>query len=98
MHIPVVVEQVNAVGYRARSGEPLAMSADGPTADKAVENLQRLLTAQVAAGSRLVSVEVPTAHSWAPWAGMFKDDPWFEACRQAITDRRKEIDEDPSIP
>lgn len=42
--------------------------------------------------------EVPPGHSWAPWAGMFKDDPWFEVCRQAIVDRRREIDEDSSIP
>lgn len=42
--------------------------------------------------------EVPPEHSWVPWAGMFKDDPWFEVCRQAIVDRRKEIDEDSSIP
>ena len=41
MQITVVVEKIEGAGYRARSGEPMVESAEGPTPDEALEKLGR---------------------------------------------------------
>src|SRR5690349_1752922 len=98
MQIPVLVEPIEANGYRARSGEPFALIAEGTTAEEAVEKLKDLLVAHMASGSRIVPVEVPdTGHPWARFAGMYKDDPLFDEWQQAIAERRKQIDADPDF-
>ena len=40
MQIPVLVEPVANNGFRARTGEPLPLSADGGTPEEAVRNLR----------------------------------------------------------
>ena len=99
MRIPVLVEPVASNGYRARSGEPLPLSAEGPTAEAALANLRELLTARLTAGSQLTTVEVPgSGNPWLRGAGMFKDDPLFDEWQAAIAERRQQIDADPDIP
>jgi hypothetical protein len=34
----------------------------------------------------------------APYAGMFKDNPLFDAWQQAIADYRRQVDEEPESP
>ena len=51
MPVPDLVEAVNGTGYRASSGEPLAVSAEGATADEALRKLRELLPARIAAGA-----------------------------------------------
>jgi hypothetical protein len=99
MQIFVLVERVDGNGYRARSGEPLAVSAEGATPDEAVSKVRDLITARLAGGSSLVPIDLPgLAHPWARGAGMFKDDPLFDEWQQAIAERRRQMDEDPEVP
>lgn len=100
MKLSVYVERVENNGFRARSGEPLALTSEGATADEAVQRLQELVAARLAQGGQVVEIEVP-APSRNPWlrlAGMFKDDPLFDEWQQAIAERRRQIDADPEIP
>lgn len=36
-------------------------------------------------------------HPWAPFAGMFGENPAFDHWRKAMADRRRALDEDPSV-
>lgn len=99
MEIPIVVEPVNNHGFRARSGEPLACSVEAPTADEAVDKLREHLKAQLKAGARLMSLELPgSPNPWLAGAGMFRDDPLFDEWQAEIERRRRELDADPDAP
>lgn len=85
MQIVVSVEPNNGRGFLARS--PLApdLTAEAPTADQAVANLQQQLTILVSRGGlREVEVLLPTINAepaqnpWQEVAGLFKDNPLFD--------------------
>ena len=99
MQIPVLVEPVAGNGFRAQTGEPLALSAEGATADEALNRLHELVNQRLAQGARLMSLNVPAADNpWIQCAGMFKDDPYFEDWQRAIAEYRRQVDEDPDRP
>jgi predicted RNase H-like HicB family nuclease len=59
---------------------------------KAKVSLQSLL-----AGGRIVQLEVdikPEEHPWQQFAGMFADDPDWEALQASMREHREEIDRD----
>ena len=95
MQLPVLIEPVNNNAYRARTGEPLVLSADGATPDEAVRKLQELVGARLHAGARLVQIEVPAENPWLRGAGMFKDDPLFEQWQKDIAEYRRQVDAEP---
>src|SRR5262245_31081143 len=101
MNIPIVVEPVENNGFRARSGPPFDLTTEGATRDEAVARMRDQLKTRVQNGTQLVSVEVSAADAQNPWvkfAGMFKDDPYFDEWQQAIAENRRKVDEDPEIP
>jgi predicted RNase H-like HicB family nuclease len=98
MQIPVLVEPINGTGYLARSGDPLALSAEGATRDEALQNLRDKITARLASdGAEILSIEVPDhEHPLAKFAGMFKDDPLFEEWQKEIAEFRRRDNENPN--
>jgi hypothetical protein len=97
MQIPILVEPVTNNGYRATSGSPLAVSAEGATRDEAIDKLQRLLRDRLGNGVEIVAAEVPARefeNPWVKYAGMFKDDPMFAEVIQIMKDNRRKDDED----
>jgi hypothetical protein len=101
MQIPVLLEPVAGNGYRARGVEPFGLSAEGATRAEALEKLREQLQSRLRNGTELVSLEVaalPASNPWVEFAGMFKDDPYFEEWQQAIAENRRKMDEDPEIP
>ena len=57
---------------------------------QAQADLQALL-----AGGRIIQLELdakPEAHSWQPFAGMFADDPDWEAFQESMHQYREEVD------
>ncbi len=101
MQIPVVVEKVKGVGYRARSGEPMVESAEGPTPDEALHKLREALTARVVAGAWLMQLDIPAADNpWLRVAGMLadEDDESFEEFQRAIAENRRRVDAEDAEP
>src|SRR5271157_3950934 len=87
-------------GFRARSGEPLNLTAEGNTADAALQHLRDLIAARIAAGSKLTTLSVPSAERTTihPGAGMYVGDPLFDQWRAEIEAYRQQIEDDPNIP
>lgn len=96
MQIAVVVERMKGNGYRARSAEPFAVTARGPTRDEAIKKLRDRIQKRLKKGTELIGLEVdPQQHPWMRFAGMFKEDPLFDDWQKAIADYRRQVDKDP---
>src|SRR2546422_2893574 len=99
MQIPVVVERVKGNGYRARSAEPVAISARGSTREEALAKLREKIDTRLKKGTELIGLEVGSQpHPLAEFAGMFKDDPDFEEVLKIMAENRRRMDEDPDVP
>jgi predicted RNase H-like HicB family nuclease len=99
MQIPVLIEAVRSNGYRVTTGPPLALTAEGATREEALQQLRRALQTRLSAGAEIAPLEVSAAeHPLAPYAGMFKDNPLFDAWQQAIAEYRRKVDENEEGP
>jgi hypothetical protein len=99
MQIPVLIEPVAGNGYRARGGEPLAMTAADPTREAALARLKEQLQTRLKNGAEIVPLElVAESHPLAEFVGIFKDDPMLDDWKQAMADYRRKIDEKPDRP
>jgi predicted RNase H-like HicB family nuclease len=101
VEIPVLIEPVAGNGYRAKSGEPLPLAAEGATRDEALRKLRELLQERLHAGAEVAALEVPgpsVPNPWVEFAGMFKDDPYFDEFVEAMAENRRKMDADPDVP
>ena len=97
MQIPVVVERVKGNGYRARSAEPVSISANGLTRDEALAKLRAKIETRLEKGTEIVGMEVgPRPHPWMEFAGMFKDDPMFDDWIKSMAEYRQQVEDDPN--
>src|SRR5258707_612051 len=95
MQIPVVIERVKGNGYRARSADPVAVSARGPTREEALSRLREKIQTRLKKGMELVGLEVgPQPNPWLEAAGMFKDDPWIDDWVESMAEYRRQVEED----
>ncbi len=96
MRIPVLIEPVASNGYRASTGQPLVMTAEGATRAEALEHLRQALQDHLKRGAEITSVELaPSEHPLAPYGGMFKDNPLFDAWQQAMAEYRQQAEQEP---
>jgi hypothetical protein len=99
MDIPVLIEPIADIGFRATTGEPLHLASEAPTREEAVAKLRELLKLRIAAGAQVVALAIqPPDHPLARFAGMLKDDPFLEPLKQAIAEYRDERDADAGDP
>jgi len=85
MQIPVLVEPVASNGFRARTGEPLPVSADGATPEEAVRNLRAALERQLEGGKQLRAVELAPENPWLALAGMHDPaDPLVQQWKEEV--------------
>jgi hypothetical protein len=100
MKLPVILEPTSKGTFRARSGEPLAIAAEGETEAEALQNYRNAALARLSDGPKLVAVEIPggpheSEHSWLAFAGTLPDDDltreWMEEMRRY---RRQKDEED----
>jgi hypothetical protein len=100
MNIPVLLEQVENNGYRATSGPPLALSAEGDTRDEALAKLRQLMAGRLRQGTELVSLDVqPADNPWLAIAGTLDpNDPDVQDWERAMEEYRREVDNDPNYP
>jgi hypothetical protein len=100
MPIQVLIERLANNGFRATSGEPLAVSVEAPTREQALAGLKKRLQARLKNGAELVPLEVgPAAHPWMEFAGMYDpDDPVVQDWEKAMAEHRRKINDHPERP
>ena len=99
MQIPVLVEPVANNGFRARTGEPLPVSADGGTPEEAVRNLRAAMDRQLKDGKQLRSVDIAPENPWLAMAGMHDpNDQLVQEWKQEMAAYRQEIEDDANRP
>jgi hypothetical protein len=90
VEVPVLIESL-PVGFRASTGTPIPLSADGPSADAAVAALQRQLNDRLRAGGRLYRLTVSDAETVTAAARAVGEHPLFDEWVRAIDDYRKAV-------
>jgi hypothetical protein len=99
MQITVLIEPVANNGFRARTGEPLPVTADGATPDEAFTNLRAAMVRQLKNGKQLRQVDIASENPWLALAGMHNhNDPLIQEWIQEMADYRQEIEDDPERP
>jgi predicted RNase H-like HicB family nuclease len=99
MQIPVLVEPVANNGFRARAGEPLAVSAEGATPEEALHNLRAALERQLTNGKQLRSLDLAPDNPWLALAGMHDpNDPLIQEWKREMAAYRQEFEDDPNRP
>jgi predicted RNase H-like HicB family nuclease len=92
MDIAVVLERVGTNGYRARCGEPIALSAEGGTREEALDRLRDALAVKMATGVEVVRLRIPTV---TPDRPLWPDDEFTQAWLQGIAEARRQADSNP---
>lgn len=98
MSVPVIVEPIAGNGYRAigAGGLSVGLAAEGATAGEAMDRLAELVQSRLAAGATLAELSVGAgAAPWKADAGYLRDNPQYEAWREAIDEYRRQLDEAP---
>jgi hypothetical protein len=102
MQMPVLIEAITGNGYRAKSGEPLPLSAEGATRDEALQKLRQMVEERLHQGVQLASFEVPASDADNPWlrmAGIYDaNDPDVQEWLQEMKRYREEVERDPNYP
>src|SRR5437016_1387586 len=99
MEIPVLVEPLPEGGFRARSADPLGLTAQGDTPDAAVHQLRDLIEARAASGAILTTIDVPIPkYGPHPGAGIYRDEPLFDRWKAEIEAYRQQVEDDPNRP
>src|ERR1700730_9151243 len=96
MEIPVLIEPVNNNGFRARSGEPLPLCAEGATSEEALNKLRELLETRLKNGTRLTSLSVSADKAvLVNGGGLYReDDPIVQEWLKIMEDNRRKLDEE----
>jgi hypothetical protein len=99
MEIPVLLEPLPDGGFRARSADPLGLTAQGDTPETALRHLRDLIATRTTCGTILTAIDVSVPKFGPhPGAGMYRDDPLFDRWKAEIEAYRQEIEDDPEIP
>jgi hypothetical protein len=89
MEIPVLVEPSPA-GFRAVTGGPLDLSAEGPTADAALAARRSLIADRLRSGAQLRTLTVTDVAGILEAARRLRENPMFEEFEKAIDEYRRE--------
>ena len=96
MQIAVIIEPLPGTGFRARTGEPLSITAEASTSDEALSKVRRALAERLSNGIRVAAIELPTrTDPWKAMAGCFRDNPMFDEVVDIIERHRTADENDP---
>lgn len=93
---PVMLEKQENEGYRATVLGWPECQAFGSTREEALTSLRQIVTERLDK-VEIVSLEIDRPkpeHPWMKFAGMFKDDPYFDEMQADIAALRRERDEE----
>ena len=96
MNIPVLIEPIANNGFRATGGLPFEITVEGATRDEALGRLRAEIDRRMASGATVVPLEITPAedHPWIQGAGMFRDNASFDEWQEAISEYRRQVDQD----
>ena len=99
MTIPVLLEPIPTQRFRARAGEPFGWTAEGGTAEEALQNLKTVIGNHVAAGAQVTNLDLPLLSAPAlPTGGIFApDDPLVEEWKQIMAENRQRLETEPDV-
>lgn len=100
MEIPVIVEQIQGNGFRARVSMPEALSIEGPSRDAVLASMETLLHEKLSQ-VEVVRLNVSLPGEENPWlavAGMWKDNPDALEAEEYARQYRQQVDADPERP
>ncbi len=94
MQIPVAIEPIPLGGFRAASGSPFMVVAEGSTREEAVAKVRDELNRQLERGKDVVMIEVgaEAENPWLKMAGRLKDNPLVDEWRAAVEEYRRQRD------
>ncbi len=94
LNYQVGIKQLKNGKYQTFVVDIPSLKASGNSKEEAIEKLSHRLQAFFK-DTEIINLEIEPPQPKDPWmkfAGMFKDDPYFEEFLQAIQDYRNEID------
>jgi predicted RNase H-like HicB family nuclease len=99
MEIPILIENLDGNGYRARAGEPFSLSAEGATTEEARVRLKQAIAERLASGALQLSTinlpgPPPEKHSAHLFAGWLPDDELTREWLAIMAEKRREADQD----
>ena len=91
MTIAVLIEPISERGFRATGGPPFVVSAQGATREEAYDRLRHEIEGRIDAGAVVVPMEVghDLGNPWLKGAGMFRENPLFDAWQESIAEYRR---------
>jgi hypothetical protein len=92
MHVPILVEPVGEGRYRARAGEPFALSAEAESIPEALAAVERLIQDRLRRGARLVNLDIPATPPTMMVAGLAKEHPGWQEFLDVLAESRKRED------
>ncbi len=96
--MPVIIEPVSGSGYRVTGagGLSVGLTAEGTTPAEAIDRLAEQVRTRVQAGAQLAQLTLPAgAAPWKQDAGYLRDEPLYDAWREAMQEHRRRLDEEP---
>ena len=91
MELSVFVEP-SGTGFRAATGSPLSLSAEGPTADSAVEAVRAQYAERVRSGGQIRTLTITDVGAILDAAERLGANPLFEDWVESIEEYRRERD------
>lgn len=88
MEIPVLVEP-SPTGFRATTGAPLGLTADGPTADAALAALRAIVAERLRAGAQIRTLAMTDVGSILEAARRLRENPLYEEFEKAVEEYRQ---------
>lgn len=94
MKASVLVEKLGAKKFRASTSHPIPLKSEGRSREEAVKRLCAMARKRLAAGEwRQVSLPgPPQSNPWIAYAGIWKDNPDYEAFLKNLREYRRAID------
>ena len=103
MTTEVLLETLPNHRYRATGTGRFVVSVEGATRDEAIQNFRVAAARSLSNEAEVVSVDIPipnatALHPWTPFAGIFADEPLFDAWQEIIAENRRAEDDGENLP
>jgi hypothetical protein len=98
MQLTILVEPIEGGRFRARSGEPLPLSAEAGSREEAIRHLEQLLADRLRNGTELRAIHIPNGGPTPPALpfpadNLYETDWVFREMQAAIAENRRLEDE-----